>query len=362
MSSHDAFIQRLSAYKQAIDADIAAYIQYVRDVSRMQFGEYAGMEVDAFTDLLGRGGKRIRGALVMHGYAMCGGKDTAMIVQAARAIEMLHAYMLILDDIQDRGTLRRGKPTVHTQFVDYHVRHMLRGNPEHAGISLAINAAIAGAHAAHIILANLNADPQLKLNAVSITNRTLMITAHGQTYDIMNQLVHEPEFVNIDRVMEWKTALYSFINPLHVGMVLAGGDCHDTDDITPYARHTGKAFQITDDLLGVFGKRDVLGKNPMDDIREGKGTLLTAYALQHASPDDAAYLRKMLGDQRLTAASFKKCQRIIMQSGAVEYARRLANDEVAAAITALDAVAARWPAAEVQFLRTLAQQVVTRDT
>src|SRR5687767_5538121 len=99
----DALI-KLAEYKKAIDADIAQYAAYLRGSTETQYGQKVlEAEVEVFLDLLARGGKRIRGALVMAGYEMCGGTNRAMITQAARAIEMLHIYILIIDDIQDRS-------------------------------------------------------------------------------------------------------------------------------------------------------------------------------------------------------------------------------------------------------------------
>ncbi|HSX16692.1 MAG TPA: polyprenyl synthetase family protein [Patescibacteria group bacterium] len=360
MPAPKSFDDRLAAYKQAIDDDIASYAAFAQESARARYDKYATLEVDAFLDILARGGKRIRGALVMLGYEMCGGKDQAMIVQAARALEMLHAYMLILDDIQDRAAVRRGKPAAHKMLEEYHRKHHLKGDGEHTGLSLAINVAAAGNHAAQIVLANLNADPQLKLNALSITNRTLMITSHGQSCDIMNEIVEDPEPADLDNVMEWKTALYSFINPLHVGMVLAGAGCQDTDAITPYALHVGKGFQIADDLLGLFGDEKELGKSPMDDMREGKMTVLMAHAIKNSPAKDVTFLRKMLGNQDLTAAEFTRCQEIVKASGAVEYAQERAAQEVDVALRELDTVAHRWPAADVQFLRELAKKMTQR--
>lgn len=356
------FAERLAAYKKAIDQDIAEYSTYARQSAQSQFGTYAVVEMDAFLDMLARGGKRIRGALVMLGYEMSGGTNKAMIVQAARAIEMLHAYMLITDDIQDRSSLRRGKPTVNAHFEAFHREHRLRGDPEHTGVSMGINAATAGGHAAQIILANLDADPELRLRVVSITNRTLLVTTHGQTYDIMNELLPEPNVADIDRVLEWKTAQYSFNNPLHVGMVLAGADCHATDAITPYAIHTGRAFQIVDDILGIVGNEEEVGKSPMDDIREGKQTLLMAYALSHAKAGDATFLKDMLGNQHLTVRQFDRCKAIIESSGALAHCRQLAKDEVEQALRVLDDEAGRWPKADMDFLRGLAEQMIKRNT
>lgn len=360
MTATSLFKPRLAAYKRAIDDDIATYVRSVRQNTHQQYGDYAALETEAFLDMLKRGGKRIRGALVMTGYEMCGGADRAMILHAARAIEMLHAYALIIDDIQDRALLRRGKPATYQYFADYHRTHHLKGDAVHTGISLALNAAMAGAHAAEIILANLPAEPQLRLNVLSIVNRTMMITYHGQMTDIMNSLVAAPQAADIDHVLEWKTALYSFINPLQVGMVLAGAGCEHTDAITPFALHLGRAFQVTDDLLGIFGEVQELGKSPMDDIREGKATILSAYALAHTNSKDKAFLQSCLGNEALDETAFIRCKDIIAASGAADHARQQAADETATALQELEAVAAMWPADYVAFLRGLALHIQNR--
>jgi len=354
-------LAKLVEYKQAIDADIAAYSQHVRKHTAEHFGQYVlEAEVAVFLDILGRGGKRIRGALVMAGYEMCGGQDRAMITQAARAIEMLHAYILMVDDIQDRSDLRRGKPSAHKMLEAYHKKHKLKGDAEYAGLSLAIGAALSGAHAAEAIVANMDADPQLKLNALSIINRTMAITAHGQTLDIMNELVAEPSEQDIERVLEWKTALYTVINPLHVGMVLAGADCKVTDAITPYGLHAGKAFQITDDILGVYGDEAETGKTPGDDIREGKGTLLVRYALEHASAADQARLRECLGNPKLTAKDFAEARRIIQSSGALEHAKQEAAHHLDQALKALEEAKGHWAESGTDFLRALSLALLNR--
>src|SRR6476661_859347 len=153
----DPALLKLAEYKRAIDDDLQTYAAYLRKTSAEQFGqEVTEADTDIFLDILERGGKRIRGALVMAGYEMCGGTDRKMIVQAARAIEMIHAYALIVDDIQDRSALRRGKPTAHELLAAYHGKHGFRGDAHHAGISLALSAAMVGSHAAQTVLANLD--------------------------------------------------------------------------------------------------------------------------------------------------------------------------------------------------------------
>lgn len=354
------FAQQIGRYKQAIDADIEAYAAHVRRTTQEQYGQHAAAVTSAYLDMLSRGGKRIRGALVMAGYEMCGGTDQTMIVRAATALEMIHAYILIIDDIQDRSTLRRGKPTVHEQLAAYHQAKQLKGDAAHTGVSLALNAALTGAHAAQMLLAGLNVDPELKVKVLGIVNHTMIVTAHGQTTDIMNELVGEVTPADIAHALEWKTAHYTVLNPLCVGMVLAGAGCEDTNAIREYALHTGKAFQITDDIIGVFGSDSETGKSTMDDIREGKRTILTQHALEHASLEDRIILEKCLGDPELTPDNFEKAREIIRGSGALEYAAEEAQQAAQEAISSLQAVRLGWSKDAVQFLQGLAKALLVR--
>jgi geranylgeranyl diphosphate synthase type I len=190
----------------------------------------------------------------------------------------------------------------------------------------------------------------------------MAITAHGQTLDIINELVARPDEANIERVLEWKTALYTVINPLHVGMVLAGAGCEATDAITPYGQHAGKAFQINDDILGIYGDQQELGKVPGDDIREGKGTLLVLYALDHAASADRAYLKKSLGNPKLTAEEFERCKQIIQDTGALAHARHTAAKELDAALASLQSVHGLWTEEGSDFLIGLAHILQKRVT
>jgi geranylgeranyl diphosphate synthase, type I len=356
------FKQKLLEYKELIDADIEEYAKYIQKATLQQYGRNARLEIDAYLAILERGGKRIRGALTMLGYEMSGGKNQKMIIQAARAIEMLHAYILIIDDIQDRSMIRRGGPAAHIALSDYHRTHQLAQDSDHFGIAVALNSAITGAHAAQTILANLDAPEDLRLKVVSIANRTMMVTAHGQTNDIINEVVANVTEEDVERVLEWKTAHYTFNNPLHVGMVLAGAECDATDAITGYAMQAGKAFQITDDMLGTFGSEFESGKSPMDDIREGKRTLLTVYALDHASNANKNFLIQMLGNHHLTPVEFERCKQIITESGALEHTEQRARQHVEQAILAIEAEQSRWSAEGVQFLKGLASYLLTRHS
>lgn len=358
----DVFASRLLEYKQLIDQDIEHYCRILERETLQQFGANARLEIDAYTSILRRGGKRIRGALTILAYEMSGGSDGKMIIQAARAIEMIHAYILIVDDFQDRSHVRRGGPSAHTSLAHYHEDHELAGNSEHFGASIAFNAALSGAHAAQQCIIDLDIAETSKLQALRILNETMIITAHGQTNDIINEVVADVSPEDIEHVLEWKTAHYSFLNPLSIGLVLAGNDSQHLERIHDYAIHAGKAFQITDDILGTFGSEFESGKSPMDDIREGKRTLITEYALAHTHDDNKNFLLRMLGNTELTPAQFERCKEILVDSGGLNAAQMSAEKHVSSAVSSLENLPTNWQNEGVAFLTELAQSLIGRTT
>lgn len=354
------YTKQLDAYKTAIEDAINAYSKQIKKSTLQTFGKHSRIAVDAYLDILSRGGKRIRGALVMASYEMSGGKNKDMIIKAAMAVEMIHAYILMIDDINDRSPIRRSGPSAHTVLAEYYAKNEFGDDAQHFGESIAMDAALLGNHGAQILMANLDVDPQLRLNAISILNRGMNITIHGQFNDLFNQVLDTVSERDVDMVTEWKTAHYTFLNPIHIGMILAGADCHATDAITEYAMNTGKAFQLQDDILGTFGGEFEIGKSPLDDMREGKRTLLVVYALEHTSEANKNFLLQALGNHRITHPEFKRCKDIIISSGAMEYSQKKAVAYTQAAIDSLAKESARWSKSGVAFLRGLSLSLLNR--
>lgn len=352
-SAASDFEERLAAYKKLINSDIESYSEEVSRQTVQTYGQYSETVSRAYVDILRRGGKRMRGTLTCAGYEMCGGTNREVMIQTARAVEMMHAYILIIDDIQDRSLLRRGGKSTHKLLEETHIKNRWQGEAEHTGLSLALNSALLGLHGAELVLSSLEVSEDLRLKALNIMNHTMIVTVHGQTNDIVNELRPGVSEKDLDSVMQWKTAHYSFLNPLHMGMVLAGATCEDTNAITRYALKLGKAFQILDDLL-VVAPAGSEGKDPMGDIREGKRTLLSVYALKNAPRSETAFLRKCLGNQNLKPADFERCQAVLIESGAVDYARKTARQCIKEARTSLREHNRPWDKSSVEFLDGLA--------
>lgn len=359
--STEVFAATLQEYKQRIDDDIASYSELALSAVHEEFGSYPATAVEAFIELLSRGGKRIRGALTMHAYHMLGGTDASVALQAARAVEMLHAYILMVDDIQDRSEARRSGPTAHIALKNYHTKHHLKGDAQHFGESIALNGSLYGVHQALNLIATLQLPAEVRLRAIENVNRHFVATAHGQTLDIFNEVSETVDEADVNRVLIWKTAYYTFMNPLQLGAILAGASDSDLTALEQYSLHAGKAFQITDDIIGVFGSEVETGKSPLDDVREGKRTLLTVKAIEYAPKADAYFLEQMLGNKNLTQAEFIRCKTIIESSGALAYARNEARHAVVDALHALDTAGHNWPDDSVAFLSQLVQSLIGRS-
>jgi geranylgeranyl diphosphate synthase type I len=359
-SDVDYFAQHLGEYKTAIDAEIATYSKQVQKTTLQKYGAHSRMAIDAYLEVLNRGGKRIRGALTILGYEMVGGKDREMILQAAVAVEMIHAYLLVMDDINDRSPTRRGGPTAHESLAAYHKKQSWSDDGLHFGESIAMNAALTANHAAMMMLANLNVDAELRVKAISVLNYALVTTGHGQINDVFNEVTGHVDERDVENVLEWKTAHYTFLNPLTFGMCLAGVGCGPTDAIATYALEAGRAFQITDDILGVFGQEFESGKSPLDDIREGKRTVLVVHALDNTGKADKNFLLQMLGNSGLTSAEFNRCKEILVESGSLQYAEKRAQDHIEKALQSLEEQQSYWSKDGTRFLRGLAMYLLGR--
>jgi geranylgeranyl diphosphate synthase type I len=180
--------------------------------------------------------------------------------------------------------------------------------------------------------------------------------------DIFNEVLETADEQAVDKVLLWKTAYYTFMNPLQLGAILAGADEAQLKKLEDFSLSAGRVFQITDDILGIFSEEDKSGKSPLDDIKEGKRTLLSVKALELAPKADAYFLEQMLGNKQLSQAEFQRCRTIIEDSGALAYARKQAQDSVIDALAALDKAGDGWVQTHKEFLAQLVQYLIDRKS
>lgn len=317
---------------------------------------------ESYMSLLGRGGKRLRGVLAVTGYELAGGRDAAMITEVAGAIEALHAYLLVNDDVADESPLRRGGPTAHVAAAQQLL--LLGAAPALAakiGSDTAQHASFYAQHHAQSVLLELDVPPARKIRALRIMNAALARTGLGQILDMTASLVSQPNETDIMEVAERKTAYYSFLMPLQMGAALGGWPDHQLAVFEPYALHAGLAFQLRDDLIGLYGDELTTGKPRNSDLVEGKITLLMLDALTHATPDEQHILRSALGDHQLTDTAFEQCLKIITNCGAQIRSEQLILSYTQKAITALAPIARKAPE-HAAFLEQLTTRIARRDS
>ncbi len=299
--------------------------------------EDLGPLLDAITSLLG-GGKRLRPAFCYWGWRGAGGPDTEEAVRAAAALELLQACALIHDDVMDGSDTRRGQPSAHRRFAALHRGSSWLGGPEEFGTGAAILAGDLCLSWSDELLfrSGLSAEALLRAKPVYDEMRTELMA--GQYLDLLEQARGGGSVERAFRVVQYKSAKYTIERPLHLGAVLAGAGPDLIAAYTAYGLPLGEAFQLRDDVLGVFGDPSETGKPAGDDLREGKRTVLVAAAVERASPAQAAQLRRHLGDPGLTPEGVASLRDVIADTGALAEVESLIDARTALCVRALDTV------------------------
>lgn len=325
-------LQELAKYKVLIDADITEYSQELAERWQLELGWETTQVLGSYLSVLSRGGKRLRGSLCMWAYGLAGGDDEALALRLARVLEMIHAYLLVVDDVDDQSEMRRGGQTAHILLEKYHHGAKWFGNSKHFSQMQAINAGLAAQHAVMQEITELTAPDSTKLEAVRELNAILFKTVAGQIADINHQAIREVSEHEVINMMQQKTTFYSFVSPLQLGVIMAGKDWSQYAWLEQWAVNIGLSFQITDDIIGVFGDEKISGKSNLSDIKEGKITLLVARALEQSQPEQKEQLLQYLGNKNLTQSDLEQVQAVLEDSGAMTYSRRLAEDYAQRAI------------------------------
>ncbi|PJJ63482.1 polyprenyl synthetase family protein [Compostimonas suwonensis] len=271
------------------------------------------------------GGKRVRPALVLASHEGFGGLQQDAATSVAVSFELLHTAFLIHDDLIDSDLTRRGGPNVAGVFRD---RAERSGGSERQAESWATTAAVlAGDLAlseAHQLIARLPVEAGVRGALLDLLGRSVFVSAAGELDDVTNTVGGEPMGLpGVLSTLERKTAVYSFEAPLQAGALLAGAGADAIDALGRYARRVGVAFQLVDDLLGVFGDPRVTGKDVLSDLREGKRTTLLAYA-----QDTGVWpqLAPLVGTGELDEHDVHRARVLLLSCGAAAATEDLARD------------------------------------
>ncbi len=322
----------------AVDAEIA-----VQTGVLAQVGDELLPLIDAVASLL-RGGKRLRAAFLYWGYRACGGPDSPALIRTATAMEFFQAAALLHDDVMDDSDSRRGMPSAHRRLAAFHAAHGWSGSSDRFGVA----GAILGGDLCLTWTDELFATSGLPSHELARarpffdTMRTHLMG--GQFLDVLESArgwegeSTQARVERARRVIRYKSAKYTVEHPLLIGASAAGAAATDLAGLSCYGLAAGEAFQMRDDVLGVFGDPAQTGKPAGDDLREGKRTVLLAYALDTAGAAELAAYDKLLGWADIDPTSMDELRAMIGSSGAVARVEALIEQQSQMARDALRTV------------------------
>lgn len=277
---------------------------------------------DASYYLLKAGGKRLRPLLTVLSARLFGLSEDISIYPAA-SVELLHNFTLIHDDIMDRDEFRRGIPTVHKVY----------------GEAMAILAGdLLFAKSFEVMFRLVGVIPYERIvKALKELTWAAVTVAEGQALDMEFEGRTDVKVDEYLKMVFKKTAVL-FKASAYIGAVVAGAEESDLERISEFAKNIGIAFQIRDDELGLVGDEKVLGKPVFSDLREGKKTILVIYALERVNDEQRKLILDILGNRNASVEEFKKVANIIIESGALEYSNRVAEEYLRKGMSKLEEI------------------------
>lgn len=323
------FLRRLNFVKEDVEGHLEAFFhEKVAEAARISPG--AEELIRVLREFTLRGGKRLRAALVYYGYRCFSDRESEAVWNVATCLELIQSFLLIHDDVIDEDDTRRGSRTVHRHYHDLHRERYHRRDPQHFGESMAILCGDLALALANEILGHLALEAPFRSAILERMNRMISHAIYGECLDVLSEVESEVSEQDILLVGMLKTASYTVEGPLHMGALLGGAQQEDLERLSGYAIPMGKAFQVQDDILGLFGDAGRLGKPVGSDIREGKRTFLILKTLEKANSAEREFLQRILGDKELTEEHLEEIKRLVVETGALdacrEMARRLAEE------------------------------------
>jgi geranylgeranyl diphosphate synthase type I len=270
-------------------------------------------------------GKRLRPLFAYLGFAGTGLKPSKEILRACTALELVHVCALIHDDVMDGSDTRRNKPSIHRGFESLHQEQQYSGNPEKFGTSAAILLGDLALVWGDDLLRESGVDSETLYRALPIFNHMREELMAGQYLDVLEGGLATRNLQRSLKIARYKSGKYSIERPLHFGATLAQEGCALMQTYSDYGLPLGEAFQLRDDLLGVFGNPLETGKPAGDDLREGKRTVLIAMTYENINVVERQFLDSKLGKTQLTKEEIGELQEVITRSGAVERCENLIN-------------------------------------
>ena len=344
------FKKYLEMEKNKINFNLEEYFQYVSDEVKDAHMKKIVTELRNYTM---NGGKRVRPILIAIAYRMFGGAGDE-IYRAAISIELSQSFFLIHDDIMDRSDLRRGFKSFHRK-----VEEMLGDikDKEHMAEALAI---VAGDLAVDYSFDALNRSKfplDIKYMAMGELIEIIRTTGYGEGLDMFSSAGVKLRMNDLIRLHLRKTAKYTLEGPLVLGSYLAGRN-ENLHALRSYGNLVGLAFQLHDDVIGLFGTQEEIGKPPKSDVNEGKQTLLMIKAIEKSGEKDRKFIEKCLNSGDINDEDFEKLKNIVRDTGSYDYSRWLIEKFIESGKRYADRIDGNME--QKQFLKWFADYLVSR--
>ena len=304
--------------QECVDAELTAQSRVLAEV-----GPDAQELLTAVRSLLS-GGKRLRAAFLYWGYRAAGQPDSPALIRLATAMEFFQAAALIHDDVMDDSDTRRGQPAAHRALAARHADEAWSGDADRFGIAGAILAGNLCLNWTEELFSTSGLPAEHLARGRAVFDRMRTQLMGGQFLDVVESvrswegLSTAERIERASRVIRYKSAKYTIEHPLLIGATAGGASEDDLAALSRYGLDLGQAFQLRDDLLGVFGDPVSTGKPAGDDLREGKRTVLIAHTLEGADERGRHVVEAGLGRPDLDAEGVEQIREVIVASGAVD--------------------------------------------
>lgn len=303
--------------KIGVEKELSAY---VREVDKLySLNRLSPLLFKSIKEFILRSGKRIRPVLFCIGYLGFSKKTPPGLYRSALSLELLHDFMLVHDDIIDKSDTRRGKPSMHALLN----RYLLPGKKaKFSGEDLAIVAGDVMYSMALDAFLSVKEDMRRKEDALRKLISAALYTGSGEFIELLlgTKPIEKVTREDIYKIYDYKTANYTFASPLSMGATLAGAKPEQVEKLFSYGMLLGRAFQVKDDIIGVFGEEKETGKSNLTDIKEAKRTLLIWHAFNQAEKKDRLIIKRIMEGKTARITELAKIRRIIVDTGALLYA------------------------------------------
>lgn len=327
--------------------DDRIWLASVRDAVRDHLRDFVGRacvdrlgsaNVDVAADVLGGfvvGGKYVRSTFMYLGW-LCGAEENDAALRASASLELLHAFALMQDDVMDGSPLRRGRPAAHVVFAKWHAERALAGSPDRFGESAAVLLGDLCLVWAEEMLRRSGVGAEALARVWPRYDEMRAELAIGQFADLVNSAQCFPSFDDVLDVLRRKSGNYTVRRPLEMGAAMAGCGSDVLDALAGYGTAIGEAFQLRDDLLGVFGSPSLTGKSAGTDLAEHKATSVVVAAHELAGPAVRRELAELMAGPDIDDAAAERWRHLIVASGAVQRIEELIGERLTRALDLID--------------------------